>query len=93
MQKDGSPGSAGITANRPMILTRETIEALFNYNSPNARQITTLGLRRPLKKGWIDTLIGKEISDALYAELMDCKGRRPSGLPRREWRKPCIPCE
>jgi hypothetical protein len=76
-----------------MILTRENLEALFNCNAPNARQIATLGLRYPLRKGWMETLIGKEINDALYAELMDCKGRRPRGIPKKQWRKPCIPCE
>jgi hypothetical protein len=76
-----------------MNLTRENLEALFNCNAPNARQIATLGLRYPLRKGWMHQLIGQEISDALYAELMDCKGRRPQGIPKKQWRKPCIPCD
>jgi hypothetical protein len=78
---------------RTMTITRENLEALFNCNAPNARQIATLGLRYPLRKGWMETLVGKEISDALYAELMDCKGRRPRGIPKKQWRKPCIPCD
>jgi hypothetical protein len=74
-----------------MTLTKQTIEALFNCGSPNSRQVATLKIR--LKKGWMKRLIGTEISDALYAELIDCKGRRPSGIPRKQWKKPCIPTE
>lgn len=72
-----------------MILTKQTLEALFNKNAPNARQIATLGMK--LRKGWMKRLIGTEISDALYAELLDCKGRRPKGIPRKQWKNPCIP--
>ena len=75
-----------------MILTKETLEALFNSNVPNSRQMQTLRIY-PLRKGWMKRLIGTEISDALYAELIDCKGRRPSGIPRKQWKKPCIPTE
>lgn len=78
---------------KPMTLTREKLEALFNCNAPNARQIATLGLHYPLRKGWMNQLIGQEISDALYAELMDCKGRRPRGIPKKQWRKPCTPTD
>ena len=74
-----------------MTLTRQTLEALFNKNAPNSRQVATLKIR--LKKGWMKRLIGTEISDALYAELIDCKGRRPRGIPRKQWKKPCIPTE
>lgn len=76
-----------------MTLTQENLEALFNCNSPNARQAVTLGMRHPLRKGWMLKLIGTEISDALYAELMDCKGKRPRGFPKKDWREPCIPTE
>lgn len=85
--------SCSRTGNLIMILTRKNLEALFNCNAPNARQIVTLGLRYPLRKGWMHQLIGQEISDALYAELMDCKGRRPRGISKKQWRKPCTPCE
>lgn len=74
-----------------MILTKQTLTALFNCGSPNSRQRITLGIK--LRKGWMNRLIGTEISDALYAELKDCKGRRPKGFPKKQWRKPCVPCE
>lgn len=76
-----------------MILTQESLEALFNCNAPNRRQIATLGIGYPLRKGWMQRLIGTEISDALYAELLACKGRRPRFITKRQWRKPCTPCE
>ena len=78
-------------ANPVMILTKQTIEALFNCGSPNSRQLATLRIRPT--KGWMQRLIGTVISDALYAELIDCKGRRPIGLPKAQWKKPCIPTE
>jgi len=78
-------------ANPVMILTKKTIEALFNCGSPNSRQLATLRIRQT--KGWMQRLIGIEISEALYAELIACKGRRPSGLPKAQWKKPCIPTE
>lgn len=74
-----------------MTLTRQTLEALFNKNAPNSRQVATLKIR--LTKGWMKRLIGTEISDALYAELIGCKGKRPRFIPRKQWKKPCIPTE
>lgn len=73
-------------------LTYQNIHALFNFGSPNAKQKATLGLRN-FKSGWINQLIGTQISAALYEELISCKGRRPKGLPVKQWRKPCVPCE
>jgi len=74
-----------------MKLTKESLSELFNCNSPNSRQLITLKIR--LTKGWMKRLIGTEISDALYAELIDCKGRRPRFLPKAQWKKPYIPTE
>jgi hypothetical protein len=76
-----------------MKLTHENLHALFNCGAPNERQKATLGIGRKPRKGWLIDLIGTEISEALYAELMDCKGRRPKCIPKKQWRKPCVPCE
>lgn len=75
-----------------MKLTEENITRLFNCNAPNARQTATIKLLfglRGLKRGWIKNLIGREISEGTYGELMSCKGRKPKGWPRSDWRKPC----
>ena len=37
--------------------------------------------------GWLDRLKGREMSDELYNELLCCKGRRPHGWPKSDWRK------
>ena len=72
--------------------TKENIHALFNFGSPNAKQKATLNLKS-YKSGWINKLVGTQISAALYEELISCKGRKPKGLSKKEWRKPCEPCE
>ena len=76
-----------------MILNADNLNPLFNNGAINAKQAATFGLKYPLKHGWFKTLIGREISEAMYAELMDCKGRKPKGWLRKDWRKPCVPCE
>ena len=76
-------------------LDTEMVDALFNCRSPNARQSITLmqlGINTR-RSGWIDKLIGTQISAALYEELISCKGRKPKGLPKKEWAKPCEPCQ
>lgn len=76
-------------------LNEQMADKLFNCRSPNARQASTLkqfGIH-VRRNGWFKQLINLEISEALYVELLDCKGRRPPGFPKKQWRKACVPAE
>jgi hypothetical protein len=79
-----------------MTLTKENLEELFNQNAPNSPQLKLLGLRYPLKRGWMRDLIGTEMNELVYAQAKALKGRRPRGMPKTQWRKatcrPGKPC-
>ena len=70
-----------------MILTIQSIHALFNLGCPNAPQKNILGLPAKLKAGWIQDLDGKEIADELYEKLIALKGPRPRGVNTKEWKE------
>ncbi len=70
-----------------MKLTHTTAHALFNIGSPNSAQLHLLGLPPyPLKKGWMKELIGREMPDDLYQQVLALKGRKPKGAMVKEWR-------
>jgi len=69
-----------------MKLTYELLTALFNCNAPNAPQAGFFKLQYPLKSGWMEDIIGTEISEDHYKWLLEIKGERPSGMPRAKWR-------
>lgn len=73
-----------------MTITQESLAILFNNNAPNARQRAILGIK--LKHGWMDRLIGREVSDETFAQALACKGRRPPGVPPKAWRSPEVDC-
>ena len=54
-----------------MTLTHENIHAAETPNgSFNWRQLKLLGVATPPRRGWLRALIGTEIPDATYAELV-----------------------
>ena len=54
-----------------MTLTHENIHAAETPNgSFNWRQLKILGVATPPRRGWLRALIGTEIPDATYAELV-----------------------
>lgn len=69
-------------------LTKENLSALFNCNSPNRKQVSMLGIKYPLRNGWMKQLIGTTIPHSLYASLLSCKGKRPVGVSTKEWKSP-----
>lgn len=69
-----------------MRLTKDNIHALFNEGSPNSPQRVYLNIPYPLRKGWLDRLVGREIPDADYDHLKSLKGPKPKGTPVKEWR-------
>jgi len=59
-----------------MILTRESIEAFMSYNGKgvNGRQLALLGITD--MHNWKNGLIGRDISDELYNQVLSLKGKR-----------------
>lgn len=50
----------------------------------NTAQLTLLGVSMPPKKGWLSALIGKEIPDDVWAEVMKHKGAKLSKTKRKK---------
>lgn len=70
-----------------MKLTRDSVHALFNCGAPNSAQLHLLGLPGyPLRSGWMEPLMGREIPNWLYQRILDLKGRKPKGALRKNWR-------
>lgn len=67
-------------------LNKATLAEMFKGSAPNAKQLAMLGLRSPLRSGWMQKLYGTRIKARVYAALLNCKGRKPPGITRREWR-------
>lgn len=69
-----------------MKLTHDSLSALFNCNAPNLPQAGLLGIKYPLKRGWMNRLIGTEIPDDVYHLIKSLKGSRPRGFSKIKWR-------
>ena len=60
-----------------ILLTHENLHAIAPTGIGfNARQLKHLGVTTHPKKGWTKRLIGREIPDDLYAELLALKGSK-----------------
>lgn len=46
-----------------------------NYSGWNSEQIKILGLNFPLKKGWISSVLGKEISEEEAKKFIELRGK------------------
>lgn len=70
-----------------MKLTRESIEAGKTDNGGwTGEQMRVLGVEWPPTKGWTHRLIGKEVSEEVYATFLDLRlsrVRRKIGAPKR----------
>jgi hypothetical protein len=61
-----------------MKLTRENIHAAATKNNGfNRAQIELFGINWPPKKGWLTSLIGKEIPDDVYYKIVAMGGTKP----------------
>ena len=57
-----------------MIITDEFIEnGRSSLGAWGAKQVRTLGVEWPLKKGWKERLIGKTVTDAAAQRFLDLK--------------------
>lgn len=57
-----------------MVLTKKDIENLQTGNGGyNKKTLALLGLKWPPKKGWKNKVIGKEVDDKKYFELLNSK--------------------
>lgn len=72
-----------------MQLTLSNIKALFAGSAPNTPQVEALGLSFPLKRGWMQRLVGQPIHEREYDRILQMKGGkqwRSSEPPvTREW--------
>lgn len=74
-----------------MTLTRQNLHAGKTGNGGFKRaQVEALGLKWPVKKGWLSELIGKEVSDETYSAFMAARERpdknpqpAPANAPQR----------
>lgn len=71
-----------------VLLSEETLDPLFNKRTPNVRQASMLGISYPLQHGWFGKLVGTSITLKTYKAVLDCKGKRPFGVPSKDWRNP-----
>jgi hypothetical protein len=60
-----------------MIITREWLEANSNGGSPNNRQLKLFGMRWPLRPGWREKLIGRDIDVGTAAAFVMQRKHRP----------------
>lgn len=57
-----------------IILTKELIERGKSSNGGwNKRQLAIFGLSYPLDRGWINRLVGREVTDKRYADFLHYK--------------------
>lgn len=71
-----------------ILLTEVNLDPLFNKRTPNARQSSMLGIKHPLQHGWFKKLVGTSITLKTYKSVLDCNGKRPFGVPSKDWRNP-----
>lgn len=69
-----------------MTLTLKTLHALFNEGAPNSAQLHLLGVKKA-RRGWLKQMVGREITDDLYQQVLSIKGRKPKGANKEDWRQ------
>lgn len=52
-------------------------KAASNYVGWNKTQAQLLGLKWPLEKGWLSSLIGKQIPDETWEKVLAVRGLKP----------------
>lgn len=70
-----------------MKLTHELIHEMCKCGCPNKDQLALLGLVPPLHRGWLDRLVGREVSEETWTRVLAFRGLSPGRrkkLIRRE---------
>lgn len=61
-------------------LTPEIIYEMMNNGAPTRAQVEAIGMKWPLKSGWLQRLVGKQIQETEYRRISDARTIRAGQL-------------